>query len=245
MRSFIWLDILLLLSRRKHYILSEKYNKTTCFNDYETDLRSVDNIHIENEKDMINCTYHFPNATKLTLEDGFSTTHDSIAIILSRIIPLKQLTNLVVECHHLSFMKVIDLLHFAPNIHTLIFETMPFYKNDYMSIQQSEIFQLVSSKNTITNVTFEGRCTLKKLKLLVALCPRVQHLTIYALMEDMELMIRFLLDGTNQNTSHLISLCFSGATLVYFRNLDALVKSEILPRDCMLKHGDSKLHLWW
>jgi hypothetical protein len=151
---------------------------------------------------------YFPNATELTFEDGFSTTRDSIETNLNRIIPLKQLTKLVIECHHFSFIKMIDLLSFTPNMHTLIFTSMLFDTNDYMSIEQSETFRFVSNTNMISDVTFEERCTLEKLRLLVTLCPRLQHLTIQTCLKNLKPMIRFLLERTNQNTNSLSSLCF-------------------------------------
>jgi hypothetical protein len=188
---------------------------------------------------------YFPNATELTLEDGFSTTRNSIGTILSRIIPLKQLTKLVIECHYFSFMKMIDLLSHTPNIHTLIFESMPFYRNDFISIEQSETFRFVSSTNNITDVTFKEKCTLEKLRLLVALCPRLQHLTINTFMKDLEPITGFLLERTNQNTSHLFSLCFLRACSSWYAKLNTLIKSEILLDDYMLKLVGTKLYLWW
>jgi len=58
---------------------------------------------------------------------------------------------------------------------------MPCYKkrNDYASIEESENFQFVSSTNaTIKNVTYDDVCKLEQIKLLVALCPRMECLTI-------------------------------------------------------------------
>jgi hypothetical protein len=179
------------------------------------------------------------------LEDGFSTTRNSIGTILSRIIPLKQLTKLVIECHHFSFIKMIDLLSFTPNIHTLIFESMPFYRNDYISIEQSETFRFVSNTNMITDVTFKERCSLEKLRLLLALCPRLQYLTIQTFMKDLGPMTRFLLERTNQNTRHLFSLCFLRAYNNWYEKLRTLINSETLLDDYMLKLLGAKLYLWW
>jgi len=182
---------------------------------------------------------------ELTFEDSFSTNHTSVAIILNRIIPLKQLTKLVIKCHYFSFKKLIELLYFTPNIRVLVFESMPFYKNDFMSIEQSEKFRLVSNTNNIIDVTFTDKCTLEKLKLILALCPRLQYLTINTLVRDLESITRFLLDKTNQNTRHLFSLCFSQAYNNWFEKLEALIKSETLLNDYILKLIDSKLYLWW
>ncbi|CAF0925380.1 unnamed protein product [Rotaria sp. Silwood1] len=232
--------------RRKSYTLSQTSNQKTCLNSSETNLRTVRHVRIQCEKELINWVNYFPNATELTFESGFSTTHESIANMLRRIIPLEQLSILVLECHYFSFIKLIELLRFIPNIDTLIFKSMPFYRNNCISIQQTETFRLVSNKNRITNVTFKEVCTLEKLRLLVALCPRLQSLTIKIHMKDLESITRFLLENnTKENTDHLCSLCFSAASTKWFEKLDILIKSEILLDVYNLKLVGSNLYLWW
>ncbi len=214
-------------------------------NGYQTSLKSVDHLYIQNEKSIIDCVNYFSNATKLTFENNFSTTRDSIPTTLNRIIPLKQLTQLVIKCHHFSLVRLIELLSSTPNIHTLIFESMPFYKNDYTTIQENENFRLLSSTNIMRDVTFKEKCTLEKLKILVALCPRVQHLTIYTFLKDMQSITRFILKKPNQNTDNLHSLCFLRASVNYSQNFETLVTREALISDYMLKLVGSKLSAWW
>jgi hypothetical protein len=221
-----------------------------CLPSYETNFKSVHHVRIDSAEDMIICQNYFPNTTELTLGNGFSTTRDSIANILNPIIPLKQLTKLVIECHYFSFIRVIDLLRNSPNIQTLILETMPLYKNNCMSIQQSETFRLLSSTNTITDVTLKGRCKLDKIELIIALCPRLQRFTLDTHRKDMESLVRLLLEKSKQNTSHMFSLCFSNASFSSesndcYQKLEALMKSETLLDDYMLKLVDSDVYLWW
>jgi hypothetical protein len=187
----------------------------------------------------------FPNATELYLRAGFFTLCPSLGIVLGRIVPLKQLTKLVVQCHRFPFIKLLDLLCFTPHIHTLIFQSMSLYGHNYRSVEQSESFQRVSTTNTITHVTCKNRCTLEKVKLLIALCPRVQHLAINTLVKTLKPITRFLLDKSNQNTCHLCLLCFTRVSGTWFELLDKLVKSEKLLDDHNLKSIDSGLYLWW
>jgi hypothetical protein len=217
----------------------------TCLPSYETNFKSVHHLCIPSEEDVIICQNYFPNTTELTLENGFSTTRDSIASIINPIIPLKQLTKLVIECHHFSFIRVIELLRNSPNIQTLILESMPLYKKDRMSIQQSETFRLLSNTNTITDVTLKDKCTLDRIEMIIALCPRLQHFTLDTHMKDMESLIRLLLEKSQQNTCHMFSLCFSRATKHWYQKLEALIKSETLLDDYMLKLVGSELYLWW
>jgi hypothetical protein len=236
---------MILFFRKKHYTLYKQLNETTSLDYSDSNLNSVQHLRIESEKTMMNCIHYFPNAAELTFKDGFSTTRTSLSSILNRIIPLNHLTKLVIECHHFSFKKMIELLRFTPHLHTLIFESMPFYKNDYMSIEESETFRLVSNTNAITEVTFTDKCTLEKLQLLLTLCPRVQHLTINTLVRNLDSITRFLLNKTNPNTRRLCLLCFSRATSNWLDKLDSLISSETLIDDYTLNLVDSKLYICW
>ena len=187
----------------------------------------------------------FPSAAKLTSEGEFSITRDSIVNMFNGIILLKQLTKLVNKCNHFSFIKMMELLCFTPNVHTLLLKSMPFNGNVYTSIRQSETFRLAFSISTITNVTFEEKCTLEKLQLLVVLCPRPQNLTINTCTEGLESIILFLLERTNHNTLHLLSLCFLRLNDNWSEKLNTLIKSETVLNNYLLKLFNHKLYLCW
>lgn len=231
--------------RRKYYTLREQLRTNWSSCPDETNQNSVQHVNVRNEESVLASTIYFPNATQLTLLNGFSTKRSSVVTILDRIIPLKQLTKLSIECHHFSFDKMIDLLYSTPNLHSLTFVSMPFYKCDSTSIEKSEIFRLVSSTNHIRDMTFTEKCTLEKLKVLLMLCRRIQNLTISTLLNDFEVITRYLLDGSNPNTRHLSLLCFSRSSIGCFEKIDALIKSERLLEDYTLKSVGSKLYLWW
>ena len=122
---------------------------------------------------------------------------------------------------------------------------MPFYRDDYKSIELSEAFRFVSNKNVITDVRFKETCTLEKVQLLVALCSRLQCLSIKTRMMDLESIVQFLLGRANRNTGYLCSLCFSGATKHWLLELEKLIQIHGLIDDYMLKLIDSKLYLWF
>ncbi|CAF3881052.1 unnamed protein product [Adineta steineri] len=165
--------------------------------------------------------------------------------IKRRIIPLKQLTKLVVESNPLPLTKLIELLRCTPHIHTLVLKSMSLYGVNYNSIQQNQSFQLVSNTNTITNVTCNGECTLEKLQILVALFSRIQHLTTKLYANNLESCVRFLLEKTNQNTNHLCLLSLLSAYKIWYTRLRTLIESETLLDDYMLKMIDWNLYLWW
>ena len=173
------------------------------------------------------------------------TTDHSMAATLNHILPLNRLTTLVLEYDDISFLKVIELLQFTSSLHTLTFGSMLLKNIDYMAVQQTESFQFVSTKNNIKHLIVENNyCTLEKVRFLVALCPRVQHLTIHTTLTDFQSTIRFLLDTSNPNTRDLSSLCFSRASHIRSQIFDLLTEAKFLSDDCMSKRLNGNLYLW-
>ncbi|CAF4160897.1 unnamed protein product [Adineta steineri] len=210
--------------RRKYYTLCKQIHPSTCLNSKKTHLQSVQHLRIDNENEIIDCKYYFPNVTTLTLENSLSCT--------------------LIKSRSLSLTKIIEILRFTSYIRTLIFGSMPLYGVNYKSIQQNQTFQLVSNTNMITNVTFKQGCTLNKLQLFVALCPRIQYLTLGHDTEDLESIVRFLLKKRNENTSHLCSIRLVSTCPFFLTTLRTLIESETLLTDYILKKVGTNIYLW-
>lgn len=210
-----------------------------------SNLNSIRQIDIYHEKTISTCSNYFPNTEEIHFKSGFSASCSPIASLLHRIVPLKQITKLIIECHHFSLKKMIDLLSSASNIHTLTFQSLPLYKDASLLLEQNESFRNLSERNNIKYVTFKDRCSLEKVKLLVALCPRVQYLSIHTFARTVEPVIRFVLDRNNGNTRHLSSLNFTRASKIWLVRVDQLLKSERLLDDYTLNSSDAHLHMWW
>jgi hypothetical protein len=222
-------------------------DENTFVHHYEPTLSTVKQVYICDSQQAINCINYFPNATELIFNEVFITSPTSMTTILNHIIPLKQLTKLAITCDRFSVQKVIKILCHTPNLHTLALKSMPCYRKnkDYTSIEESKDFQLTSNTNVITNVTCDAECTFEQIRLLTALCPQMQYLTLDTPSNTFEAIVRFLLDKTNPNTCHLFSLCFSRAWTNKFERLNTLIKSETLLDDYILKLVRSKIYLWW
>lgn len=205
-------------------------------------IRHVD-IHSTNAMQL--CSDDFPNATKLTLSETFDVPRDSLVTHLSRIIPLEQLTHLILNCHRFHFEQIIEFLHSTPNIRTLLLDSVLLYGTNSISFEQDDIFQIVSNTNVITNLTIDKECTLDKIQLIVTLFPRLEYLTINLHKEDLESITRFLLSKFNDNTRHLSSLCISKQRKVLIEQMKILLESEKLLDDYILKLTNRKLYLWW
>jgi hypothetical protein len=63
----------------------------------------VHHVYISNTYAVKQCAGHFPKVTKLTFAERFDEPRDSTVIDLNRIIPLRQLTHLNLNCSSFSF----------------------------------------------------------------------------------------------------------------------------------------------
>ncbi|CAF1180506.1 unnamed protein product [Adineta steineri] len=91
--------------RRQYYTLCKQIHPATCLNSKKTHLQSVQHLRIDNENEIIDCKYYFPNVTTLTLENSLSCT--------------------LIKSRSLSLTKIIEILRFTSYIRTLIFGSMP------------------------------------------------------------------------------------------------------------------------
>ena len=220
--------VLFVLCRRKSFKL-DGHDECT--------LNSVQHVKIKSEKSITACMHYFPNATELTFSGRFNSTQPLITTILNGILPLKQLTKLVIQCNHFSLKKLVESLCLIPNVHTLVLGSMPFYNGDHALIEQSETFRTVSTTNHIKDLSVSKKCPIKSMKLLLALCPRIQQLSVEAPGNTLEPMVQFLLDKNNPNTRHLYLLCFSSSYYNPTKKLDT--------NDYTLKPIGQNLYLWW
>ncbi|CAF3964394.1 unnamed protein product [Rotaria sordida] len=231
--------------RRKQYTLYKQLTENFRSRHPTSHINSVDHVNIQDEEAIMNCVNYFRNATKLTLSHNFAESRVWLRIILKRIIPLKQLTTLIIDCDTFSFDQLIKLLHFTPNIHTLTFNSQSITESNSMLIQQSETFRLVSNTNKITNVTIKEKYSFENIKLFVALCPQMQNLTIDIYTQHLESIIRFILLKTKINIQHLCSIYIKNTRKSMIGILKTLIESEELLDNYLIKSIDSQLYLWW
>ncbi|CAF1554585.1 unnamed protein product [Rotaria sp. Silwood1] len=231
--------------RGKDYRLVGNINENTRLIHQETNLNSVLHVYIYGEQTINDCINYFPNATHVTFYDNFCLRTRSFSSTLNHIISLQQLTNIDIDTNRFSFQKFCELLQFAPNVNTLMIKS-EILKGAYSeSMRQSEIFRLASNINIIKHMTIKDKCTLKKIEILLSLCPRLQSLTSDVNWHDFESIIRYLLSKTNENVRHLYLFCVSNACPELFERLKSLIKSEKLIDDYSTKYINSKLYLWF
>lgn len=225
-------------------MLYEKSNKIGSDRIY-ANMDSVQHLHIHTRNAIEQFMGTFPNTTELTISKNFTISHDSIATDLDRIISLKHLTKLTFDCLRLSLEHLLELLSLMPYLTILKLDAILLHRSNPITIQQSDIFQLVSSNNIVSNLTIEQEITLEKTQLVTAIFPRLESLTINLYRQHLEPITRSLLTKPNNNTRCLSTLCITKHRRVIFLNFQRLLQTENLLTDYSLKFINQKTYLWW
>ncbi|CAF0948589.1 unnamed protein product [Adineta steineri] len=189
---------------------------------------------------------YFPNATKLTFEYSWPSPDYSMDINLSCIISLEQLTEIVVEDSPIYFMQFVKLLSVAVNLHRLKFDYVSIGEINPATIEEDPIFQLVSKKNVVKNLTLTYDGSLEIVELFFALCPRLQHFELhYVITPFLPPLIRFILSKTNNNNRHLSSWSILQETVETEEILKMVIKNDQLFDDYKVEYFDNEIHVWW
>jgi hypothetical protein len=218
----------------------------------------VNHLEIRTKKSVINCKNYFSNVTKITLIHNFI---HSFSIQLNKIIPLNQLTKLIINSNLSCFSKMIELLRYTPNIHTLNIDLLSFHDtqrvyqltNLYV-LQQSETFRSVSKTNNIENLKIMSSYTMEVIPFFINLCPRLQHLKTNRSNCNSQHLLQLLLSKTNDITRHLASLCIENVFENEISWVREFLKSqkeftidsmqlEGLPYNNMYTYYN--IYLWW
>lgn len=195
-------------------------------------MNSVQHLEIQKKLETTNFMKYFPNVTQLTICCNFTLDDDYFNIIyLKDLIPLNQLTKLTIEYYPSSFTKILQLISYTHNLHTLIMNSVSFEKLNFY-----EIYQLVSQTNNIKQIHITWPSTLEEIKYLVQLFPRLQYLTIHEYTDDLNFILNILLSKYKIINSHN----FSSNIQVTLRKISNIVKAMI-ESDNLLKNYSTEI----
>ena len=103
-------------------------------------------VYICGKQSTNNCVHVFLNVTQLTIKHYFRTSGHSIWKTLNGILPIKQVTKLVIQYYHFPFEQIVKSLRFTSNLNTWKLDLLSFNKTNLRLIQQTETVQYVSKK---------------------------------------------------------------------------------------------------
>lgn len=192
-------------------------------------MNSVQHLEIQKKLETTNFMKYFPNVTQLTICCNFTLDDNYFNIIyLKDLIPLNQLTKLTIEYYHSSFTKILQLISYTHNLHTLIMNSVSFEKLNLSLFEHHEIYQLVSQTNNIKQIHITWPSTLEEIKHLVQLFPRLQYLTIHEYTDDLNFILNMLLSKYKVINSHNFSSNIQVTLRKISNTVKAMMKSDNL-----------------
>ncbi|CAF4076640.1 unnamed protein product [Rotaria magnacalcarata] len=214
--------------RRKSYTLYGNLGKDMTSNYQKNSINSVHHVYIKQEQIIDDdCRNYFPNATELTLSyNSINADRNPSSIILNHIVSLTQLTKLNINVKSFLFTTMIELLYLTLNIHTLSVEDVCFDKKELLSIQKTENFQLVSTRNKIKNLTINSIYAFEEIKLFIHLRSQLECLRMRAVYDDFEGSLRYLLSKNNNNTRCLFYICLTDFSSEEIVTIDTVMESK-------------------
>ncbi|CAF1276565.1 unnamed protein product [Rotaria sp. Silwood1] len=221
--------------RRKCY---ELYRCET----YETIVHSASHLKIGIDCLPNNVMIHFPNVTELTLIENDNESKERSMTNINCIIPLTQLTHLVIFDPHFSISQLIELLRFSSNMQSLTFIGVSFTSRCRLSVEQMDLVRSISKTSKVTELCIEDDCSLAYIQFFADLCPRLQRLEIVLLERQIKSIIQFLLSS---NMSDLFWLCLRDISNETSRKVQKIIDHEKLIIDYNVKDHYTGLYFWW
>ncbi|CAF3821416.1 unnamed protein product [Rotaria magnacalcarata] len=190
-----------------------------------------------------NYANYFLHVKQLTFTLFFDHWNGSIIRHINSMIPLEQLTKIVLEPYRIPLEDILRLLFFTSNLHTLQFDTLGLHQNNLDFIQQHYIFDYGSKINKIESLILSGRCSLNELDFIVNLFPQLKSLETGMNRTEIK-KNSILLSKTDNKTQHLFYLCIAYIPKVCLKEINTMIKSEKLLENYSIKYINYNLYVW-
>jgi len=204
-------------------------------------------VLIENQWINTGCSIRFPYATKLTLTGGYAAEFPLWITNLSSIISLAQITELVLDYDYLFMNKLLILLQYLPNIHSLTIPQSAIIQSHDLTEDEIKIICKLSKTNCIKKVIIMHReCSVKQLRFLFDLCPQIEYLSINLRENQENLIVQFLISKIKENNYHLFLLCLTrwNANNDMLKNIQSIIDPNKLLDNYSLDLFKDNVYLW-
>ncbi|CAF4041480.1 unnamed protein product, partial [Rotaria sp. Silwood1] len=230
--------------RRKDYMYYWEIDEELGLYHQRENFKSVKHLYIA-RKIKPNRRNYFSNVNQLTIEYYIETLdHDSFITNLKCMIPLEQLTKLVIKLCHFPFEEIIKLLCSIPNLYTLQFDTYSLREIDSSFTKYNILLQSILKKNKIENLILHGICSLNQIRFIVYVFSKLKYLKIGINNTKISSIIQYLLSKTHNQAQHLFYLCISNIPKICLIETKNLIKLENLLDNYSIEFINEDLHLW-
>ncbi|CAF4096843.1 unnamed protein product [Rotaria sp. Silwood2] len=153
--------------RNHNYDLFERASNLECHGDTGCNLSRCLTIH--GHRSIINCEVKFQNVTSLIISDEHMDNDHWSIVNLIRIVPLEQLTKLIVECDSVCINTLFKILNDAKRIRSLELARYEISDIQFPFIKQVDNDNAIFNRNNIVQLAIRSVCTLQQLHLLLIL----------------------------------------------------------------------------
>ncbi|CAF2742025.1 unnamed protein product [Rotaria sp. Silwood2] len=194
-------------------------------------------------------TIQYSSNIQYTIADSCSATwYQSVINKINPIFFAVRFTRLHINCNEMftgTFVKLVQLL---PNLQSLKLSSFPFLQLSYLSNEDKLNLNLISIKNKITEVSFEGMNDFEQVYFVIFLCTHMQYLEVRCTKyTNLDILLRCVLIKNCTLTPYLRSLNFyvpnASEALVY--KLQTLIYHEKLLNDYTIKRCGENIYLQW
>ncbi|CAF3988763.1 unnamed protein product, partial [Rotaria sp. Silwood1] len=231
--------------RRKYYMYYMEIDEKLGLHHQRENFKSVKHLYIEH-KTKSNCRNYFSNVNQLTIGYDVEILDDNSFITnLKCMIPLKQLTKLVINIGRFPFEEIIKLLRLTPNLHTIKFDEYSLQEINSNFTKYNILLQDILKKNKIENLVLTGRCSLNQIRFIIYVFSKLKYLKIEITGRKISSIVQYLLSKTHNQAQHLFYLCISCTEEVYLEKIKDLIKLKNLLDSYSIEYINYSLHLWW
>ncbi|CAF1353483.1 unnamed protein product [Rotaria sordida] len=232
--------------RRKDYTYYWEIDEKLGLCHQRENFKSVKHLTIAS-KIKPNCRNCFSNVNQLTIHYYAETLdEDSFITNLKSMIPLKQLTKLVIKSCPFPLEEFIKLLCLTPNLYTLQFNTYSLQEIDSNFTKYNTLLQDILKKNKIENLVLTGNCSLNQIRFIIYVFSKLKYLNIQRdSITEISSIIQYLLSKTHNQAQHLFYLCISYFPEVCLKETKDLIKLDNLLDNYSIEYISQRLHLWW
>ncbi|CAF3845704.1 unnamed protein product, partial [Rotaria sp. Silwood1] len=229
---------------RKDFTFYWQLDKQICQSAQETNLNSVKHVYICSTKTNKNPANYFPNATELTIKHCLEKRDGLLVQTLNSIVPVRQLTKLIIKHVHIKFDQFLDVLYLTPHLHTFKSDFLSLDNIDPSAIRETDTFLHVLHTNRIKTFELRHECTLEDIQLIVDLFHQLNYLNIGMKSKEIEPIVEHVLLNRSSKTHYLFFLCVFDISVMHLKRLTVILEERNLLNDYLIKFVNRDMYLW-
>lgn len=208
---------------------------------------SVRQLTILHAEEIIRCKNYFPNVRELIIFDRFPWQSQNLrSDSLNSVIPIGQLTKLVLHSYPDNLFWIIKLLKHTRNLHTLEIDSVSYGTTSLILLRESQAFREASRTNHIRNLIIRP-CYIDHIEFLIDLCPRLHQVSLS--FGNSQKLLRILFFNGNHRLNDLYLLQITHVFEERMKDLKTFIMQQRRLDQYSLETQYDQLnrymYLWW